>query len=48
MQRGAALDVLETIYIEAIYPVAGLIVKFQESQYLAMIILRCRMKEGDP
>ena len=48
MQRGAALDVLKTIHIEAIYPVDGLIVKFQEGQYLAMIILRCSMEEGYP
>jgi hypothetical protein len=47
MQRRATLDVLETIHINASYPVSGLIVKLKESQYLGMIILRCRMEEGD-
>jgi len=46
MQRGATLDVLETIHINANYTVGGLIVKLQESQHLGMIILCCRMEEG--
>ena len=48
IQMCGAFGVFETIKIEAVCPVGGLIMKFEESQYLFMNILWCRMEEGDP